>query len=1033
MMIILMVAAKVGQLSLWRHLFTFFPMPESDPTFAKRAEAMKTPDSARTETVMLRESERRYRMLFTSTQNGLALHEIVYDAQGLPCDCRFVEVNPAFERLIGLPAPEIIGRSLREVTSGTGVDWTEAYARVARSGEAVRLEGYFGDRQRYYQVEISAPQSGQLASIFTDITERKQAEEALREAHTFSGEIQEISKFGGWKYDVATGRSTWTDQVYRIYGVAKDYDPSDVQGTLSFYAPEDRPVISHAFECAVKYGTRYDLEVRFVRLNGERIWVRTMGSPVVEGGRVVSVTGNIVDITKRKKAEEALRASEERYRAIINAFDGVIYVCSPDYRITFMNDELVKRRGNVVGEHCYKALHDLDAICSWCVNERVFKGEVVKWEVQSPQDGRWYYAINSPIHNADGTVSKQAMIQDITDRKLAEKNLTFKSFTLDNLAEEIFWLSADCRILDVNHSACEKLGYSREELLSLSAFDIDPSYPKDACQLHWQNLKRAGSLHFESTHTTKDGRTIPVEIMANYLNHNGLEYNCSIVRDISERKKLENALQESEELFHTLCDSAPIGIFRCDTAWNNIYCNRRWEEISGMSAGAGAGRGWMSGIHPDDREGLAKVRSEAAANGSGYSHEHRKLTPQGKTIWVRVLVNLIKGSGGALLGYVGTVEDITELRQARQEMLKTQKLESVGVLAGGIAHDFNNILTAVLGNISLARYQLQEPEKVAKRLEEAEGAAARAKELTQQLLTFARGGEPVKKVVEVAALVKEAAAFALHGSNVGSAFELADDLWPLEADEGQLVQVVHNLVINAVQAMPEGGTVTLRARNCDSSEQKKRVEISVLDTGVGIPEAHLDKIFDPYFTTKQQGSGLGLASCFSIINKHGGTLRAESVLGKGSTFHISLPASDRCREPHPAPGSALSPGSSRVLVMDDEEIVRVLAKAILEQLGYLAECVGDGAHAVERYREAMEQGTPFSAVILDLTVPGGVGGKEAIRMLRELDPQVKAIVCSGYSTDPVMASYREYGFSAVLAKPYRPHDLSKVLLELLAG
>jgi len=341
-----------------------------------------------------------------------------------------------------------------------------------------------------------------------------------------------------------------------------------------------------------------------------------------------------------------------------------------------------------------------------------------------------------------------------------------------------------------------------------------------------------------------------------------------------------------------------------------------------------------------------------------------------------------------------------------------------------------------LGNISLARYQMQEPEKVVKRLEDAEKAAARAKDLTQQLLTFAWGGEPVKKVIEVRGLLQEAATFALHGSNLRCAFDLADDLWPLEADEGQLVQVVHNLVLNAVQAMQKGGTVSIGAHNVGSRMTGEGfVAFSVSDNGAGISEQHLEKIFDPYFTTKDQGSGLGLASCYSIVKKHGGTLRAESTLGQGSSFHFTLPASQNPKEPtHPCRDlkNSLSPGSSRVLVMDDEEIVRTLSRAILEQLGYQAVCVENGTQAAEHYRKAKEEGAPFSAVILDLTVPGGVGGKEAVQMLLKIDPQVKAIVCSGYSTDPVMANHRAYGFSGVLSKPYRPHDLSKVLQELLA-
>jgi len=747
-------------------------------------------------------------------------------------------------------------------------------------------------------------------------------------------------------------------------------------------------------------------------------------------GRVATM---FTDVTGLCTAQEELAVSEERYRAMVETFDGSIYLCSPDYRITFMNEELIRRRGEALGEKCFKALHDLDEVCPWCVNERVFRGETVKWEVQSPKDGRWYYVIDTPIQKADGTVHKQAMIHDITHLKEAEAQLRLKSFTLENLAEEVIWPTSDCRVMDVNRVACEKLGYSREELLKLSAPDLDPNYPKDACNQHWAHLKQAGTLQFESVHRTKEGRIYPVEIVANYLNHDGLEYNCSIVRDITERKQLERALAEEEELFRTLCDSAPIGIFRCDADWNNLYCNPRWEEIVGLPTGEGLRCGWLSAIHPDDREALSKVRQQAAASGCGYTHEHRKVTPQGKVVWVRVLVNPIKGENGAILGHVGTVEDITEVRQARQEILKAQKLESIGVLAGGIAHDFNNILTAILGNISLASYQVNDPEKVAKRLKDAEGAASRARDLTQQLLTFARGGEPVKKVIEVAGLLREAVAFALHGSCVGCEFSLAEDLWQLEADEGQLVQVIHNLVLNAVQAMPQGGTITVAAANDGSWQHGEGfVEIAVTDYGIGMSEQHLERIFDPYFTTKQHGSGLGLASCYSIVKKHRGTIMVDSTLGEGSTFRVLLPAATQERVAEKYLDRAMSRGTSRILVMDDEEIVRNLAKAVLEQLGYRAECVENGSLAAEAYQKGREAGEPFAAVILDLTVPGGIGGREAIGMLRGIDPEVKAIVCSGYSTDPVMANFRHYGFNAVLSKPYRPHELSKVLQQLLA-
>ncbi|HTP66593.1 MAG TPA: PAS domain S-box protein [Geobacteraceae bacterium] len=502
--------------------------------------------------------------------------------------------------------------------------------------------------------------------------------------------------------------------------------------------------------------------------------------------------------------------------------------------------------------------------------------------------------------------------------------------------------------------------------------------------------------------------------------------------EITELKKVEKALRESEELFRTLCDSAPIGIFKSDREGNNIYSNRRLEEISGLTAAESLGQGWKKAVHPDDFDGAMAHMSKMETERDLFETEFRLLPPSGKTVWTRVLVSPIKSHEGEVTGFVGTVEDITELRQVRQEMLKTQKLESLGVLAGGIAHDFNNILTAILGNISLARMQLNDAEKAGRRLVEAENAAARARDLTQQLLTFARGGEPVKKTINIGDLLREAAGFAIHGSAVMCVFDVKDDLRPVEVDDGQMSQVIHNLVINAVQAMPGGGTITVGAANVRfTATGKWCVRVSVADTGTGIPEQHLQRIFDPYFTTKQQGSGLGLATCYSIINKHGGSITVESAMGKGSVFHIELPASENnVTATETRSRTLFAHGNGRLLLMDDEEPVRETVKAILEELGYRVECASDGSEAVELYSRRRMEGTPFAAVILDLTVPGGVGGKEAIALLRSIDPEVKAVVSSGYSTDPVMANYREHGFSAVLCKPYHVGEMSRVLQEL---
>ena len=400
----------------------------------------------------------------------------------------------------------------------------------------------------------------------------------------------------------------------------------------------------------------------------------------------------------------------------------------------------------------------------------------------------------------------------------------------------------------------------------------------------------------------------------------------------------------------------------------------------------------------------------------------------------------IRDDKGNIIGVVLVFRDITEKRRLEQELIKADKLKSVGILAGGIAHDFNNILTAILGNIALAKMYAEPEDKIFEKLSGAENASLRAKHLTQQLLTFSRGGAPIKKTAFISELLEDTATFALSGSNVRCEFSIPGDLWPVEVDEGQITQVINNLIINASQAMPEGGIIKVRAENIvvDAEQglplkEGKYMKISIEDLGIGIPEEHLQKIFDPYFTSKQKGSGLGLATAYSIVKRHDGCIQVKSELGVGSTFSIYLPASSKEVLIEKALRERIPTGKGKILLMDDEEPVREVGGEMLEGLGYEVEFTKDGAEAIELYKKAKESAQPFDAIIVDLTVPGRIGGKEAVEKLIEIDPEVKAIVSSGYSTDPIMADFRKYGFSGVIAKPYKLNELGEALHKVIAG
>lgn len=382
---------------------------------------------------------------------------------------------------------------------------------------------------------------------------------------------------------------------------------------------------------------------------------------------------------------------------------------------------------------------------------------------------------------------------------------------------------------------------------------------------------------------------------------------------------------------------------------------------------------------------------------------------------------------------------LAEQKRAQEELLNVAKLESISILAGGVAHDFNNILTGIMGNVTLAKRYVEPGEKVFDRLLEAEKACLRARDLTQQLLTFSKSGALVRRSSSIAALLKESASFALRGSGVRCDFSLPDDLWPVEFDEGQMNQVISNLIINAVEAMLESGVLNIRLKNAIVEEgsalplpEGRYVEIAIEDQGIGIPEKNLGRIFDPYFTTKRKGSGLGLATAYSIIKNHNGYITVTSELNVGTTFCIYLSAAEKSSPSKKEPEvDTQFTGRGRILVMDDEEIIREMLGRMLTLDGYKVELASDGTEAVERYVKAKEQGQPFAAVILDLTVPGGMGGKEAIKKLLEVDPSVKTIVSSGYSNDTIVADFRKYGFKGVAIKPYAATELEKTLRNVL--
>lgn len=512
----------------------------------------------------------------------------------------------------------------------------------------------------------------------------------------------------------------------------------------------------------------------------------------------------------------------------------------------------------------------------------------------------------------------------------------------------------------------------------------------------------------------------------------------AVIIDMTGRKLVEEAIRRGKTEWERTFDSVSDLIAIIDNQHRIQRVNIAMARRIGLKPKDCIGRNCYEVVHGLSEPPEFCPHMRTLRDGCEYSEEVHEVNLGGDFL---ISTNPLHDEKGMMIGSVQVVHDITERKKLQDELIKMQKLESLGVLAGGIAHDFNNILTGIIGNLSFANMQIDPTTGIAKRLNECEKAAMQASELTRQLLTFARGGDPVRKIFDPFGIIKQNAAFILRGSNVRCITELADDLWRLDADEGQFKQVLNNLLLNAAQSMPGGGKIMLRGANAVFQPGNSRqlspgeyIRIDIEDHGCGIPRENLGKIFDPYFTTKQNGYGLGLASVYSIVKRHGGDIQVSSFVGVGSCFTIILPAVPSRVEELGTAAEAVAPArGGRILIMDDEEFIREIVSEILEFLGYDVESCADGREALERCRAASECRAPFDAVILDLTIPGGMGGKETAPLIREIDPAIVLIVSSGYSDDPVIANYRDYCFDGAIPKPFDAGTLGRELARLVSN
>lgn len=541
---------------------------------------------------------------------------------------------------------------------------------------------------------------------------------------------------------------------------------------------------------------------------------------------------------------------------------------------------------------------------------------------------------------------------------------------------------------------------------------------------------RGGDLTLDDIYVSRLGKWINQRFYGIKDSSGGIMSVVVLTEDVTDKRRalaVEEELRKSTEKYQTLVRNLPVAAYTTDPEGFCVSANPAMVKMFGAQSEEDIHRVpvWKTYRNPSDRvEFLNILRREGKTD----NYEVELLRRDGAPFWASISANVTIDDSGDIQAVDGIIRDISSAKALEAEILKAQKLESIGVLAGGIAHDFNNIMAAVMGNISLAKLYATDNSRISEKLEKAEQACIRASELTGQLLTFSRGGQPVRKMANADQILREAASFALTGSDVTVTYHLPKDLWSVEVDEAQVGQAVNNLVMNSVQATTVGGRIEISAENINldpgnklSLDSGHYLKITLADNGIGISPEVQDRIFDPYFTTKPEGSGLGLAAVYSIVKNHGGCVTVESEVGKGSKFFLYLPAVIRSVEQNTQdfPPEMFSAERGSVLVMDDEDSVLEVVTEMLRQHGYRSDAASDGLEAVAMYSDALKRGEKYDLVIMDITVPGGVGGVEALKRMLEIDPSVTAVVASGYANNTVMANCRDYGFIDSIAKPFR--------------